>query len=218
MNQQLARDLLQRGRPALVVLDLERGSLDGYGLLETMRRDAELRSIPAIVLTTQALAPREQLRLLDTDVTVLAKGLFTVDETLEQIKQALVGTRKLHRATRRIVYEVVAKICAHYGEPLTRDSLAGIASVSTRHLTRCFNAELGMAPIAFLNRYRIFTAMRLLRTLGRNTSIAEVGRAVGFANSAYFDVVFHREIGLAPGAYRHRYESRDDGQGKPRLP
>lgn len=212
LSQQLARDLLQRVRPALVVLDLEPGTLDGCGLLETMWGDAELRSIPVIVLTTQALALREQLPLPDTGVTVLIKGLFTVDETLGRIKQALAGTRKLHCTTRRIVYEVVAEIHAHYGEPLTRDSLATIASVSTRHLTRCFNTELGMAPMAFLNRYRIFTAMRLLRTSGRSKSIAEVGRSVGFASSAYFDAVFHRETGLAPSAYRHCYERRDDGQ------
>jgi AraC-like DNA-binding protein len=95
----------------------------------------------------------------------------------------------------------------HYAEPLTRDALAKLASVSSRHLTRSFDAEVGMPPMTYLKRYRIHEAMRLLRV--DETSIAEIARAVGFSNNAYFDVVFRREVGLAPSDYRRCHQATE---------
>ena len=46
------------GRPGLVLLDLNLGACDGHEILETIKADAVLRTVPVVVLTTTA-DPRE---------------------------------------------------------------------------------------------------------------------------------------------------------------
>jgi YesN/AraC family two-component response regulator len=207
LDERLALDILQCIRPSLVLLDLMLPSGDGFGMLEAMRLDGGLRNIPVIVLTAQMLAQRDIARLNDAIAAILIQELLTVEETLAHIKQVLARGKKLGSATRRMVREVMAYIHEHYAEPLTRDALANIAAVSSRHLTRCFDAEVGIPPMTYMNRYRIREARRLLRCGER--SIIEIARAVGFSNNAYFDVVFRREVGLAPSDYRQRHQAID---------
>jgi AraC-like DNA-binding protein len=57
-----------------------------------------------------------------------------------------------------------------------------------------------MTPIAYLNRYRITQAKRLLRETDQ--SITEIALTVGFSDSSYFSRVFRRETGLSPDAFR----------------
>jgi AraC-like DNA-binding protein len=190
-----------------VLLNLMTPTVDGFDMLEAMQLDEGLRNVPVIVLTAQMLAQRDIARLSDAITAILIQDLFTVEETLAHIKQVLTGNKKLHRATRHMVHEVMVYIHERYAEPLTRDTLANFATVSSRHLTRCFAAEVGISPIAYLNRYRIREAKRLLR--GGEGIIIEIARAVGFSNNAYFDVVFRREVGLAPSDYRRFHQAGD---------
>ena len=205
LSERLALELLRCTQPALVLLDLMTSNVDGFGMLEAIQWDESLRTVPVIVLTPQMLAQRDIACLSDTIDAILIQELFTVEETLAHIKQALAGNKKLHRTTRRVAREVMVYIHEHYAEPLTRDALANFVAVSSRHLTRCFDTEVGISPMAYLNRYRIREAKRLLRSGERN--IFEIARAVGFSNNAYFDVVFRREVGLAPSGYRRCHQA-----------
>jgi AraC-like DNA-binding protein len=207
LSEQLALELLRCARPALVLLDPMTPNVDGFGLLDAIQLDEGLRHIPVVVLTEQMVAQRDIARLSDVIAAILIQELFTVEETLAHIKQALAGNKKLHRTTRCVAREVMDYIHEHYAEPLTRDALANFAAVSSRHLTRCFDTEVGISPIAYLNRYRIREAKCLLRR--GESSIIEIARSVGFPNHAYFDVVFRREVGLAPSHYRRCHEAGD---------
>ncbi|MBQ3920285.1 MAG: EAL domain-containing protein [Oscillospiraceae bacterium] len=64
-----ALDVIKREKQmlSLVILDLHMPLLDGYGLLEIMRSDGELRRIPVIVLTSETEAEVKSLRLGATD-------------------------------------------------------------------------------------------------------------------------------------------------------
>ena len=57
----------------------------------------------------------------------------------------------------------MAFLHAHYAEPISRQDLARHVGMSEDYLTYCFRQELGMTPIAYLNRYRINQAKQLLR-------------------------------------------------------
>jgi len=210
LDERVAQDILCCIRPSLVLLDPMTPNGDGFGMLEAMRLDERLRTIPVIVLTAQVLTQPDMARLNEESAAILIKGVFTAEEMLIHIKQALAGGKKPGGATRCIVRKTMAYIHEHYSEPLARDALANIAAVSSRHLTRCFNAEVHIPPITYLNRYRIREAKRLLR--GSEKSIIEIARAVGFSNHAYFDVVFRREVGLAPSDYRQRHQAIDHQQ------
>jgi signal transduction histidine kinase/AraC-like DNA-binding protein len=199
-NGRVALDLMRQAPPTLVLLDLMMPELDGMGVLKTMQEDEHLRDIPVIVLTAQTLTQDEMSRMNRGVVSVLSKGVFTADETLAHIDQALARSKRVGSDAQRLVRKVMAFIQEHYPETISRDQLSGYAGVSERHLNRCFQQETGLSPVSYLNRYRIQQAKCLLKEGER--SITEVMALVGFSDSSHFTHVFRRETGVSPREYQ----------------
>jgi transcriptional regulator GlxA family with amidase domain len=84
----------------------------------------------------------------------------------------------------------------------TADSLAAVAGVSPRHLTRLFTAELGTSPARYVERVRLDHAKALL-TAGHG--VAETARAAGFGSAETLRRVFAARFGVPPGHYRARF-------------
>ena len=82
-------ELIRRTRPNLVILDLMMPGLDGFGVVEAMKRDAVLHEIPIIVITAKTLTPTEK-RWLDSQVDGLwEKGSFMDVDLLSHIRKKL---------------------------------------------------------------------------------------------------------------------------------
>jgi signal transduction histidine kinase/AraC-like DNA-binding protein/ABC-type sugar transport system substrate-binding protein len=195
-----ALDALQQERIDLVLLDLVMPQLDGFGVLEVMREKEGMREIPVIVVTGQVLTERDMARLNQGVATVLSKGLFSLEETLAHVDDTLERRRKLSTEAQRLVRQAMAYIHQHYAEPISRADLAHHVALSEDYLTASFRKELGVTPVAYLNRYRVQQARQLLTDTGK--SITEIALEVGFSDSGYFGRVFRREVGLSPEAYR----------------
>ena len=86
-----------------------------------------------------------------------------------------------------------------------RQDLARHVNMAEDYLTSCFHKEVGMAPIAYLNRYRVNQAKLLLKQ--GEASITDIALAVGFVDRGYFSRVFRREVGMSPEAYRREQVS-----------
>jgi AraC-like DNA-binding protein/DNA-binding LytR/AlgR family response regulator len=195
-----ALDVLQRECIDLVLLDLMMPELDGFGVLEAMREKEITREIPVIVLTGQVLTERDMSRLNRGVATVLSKGLFSLEETLAHVDIALERNRKLSGEAQRLVRQAMAYLHEHYADSISRADLARHVALSADYLTFCFRKELGVTPVAYLNRYRVNQAKQLLADPSK--SITEVALEVGFSDSGYFSRVFRREVGISPEAYR----------------
>ncbi len=195
-----ALEMIQRLRPDLVLLDLMMPKLDGFGVLESMRDTDIGREIPVVVLTGKSLSDEDMQRLNHGMASVLAKGIFSADETLAHIKAALSCALKPASEARRIVLTAMAYIHAQYGASISREDIAQHVSVSSRHLNRCFRQELGISPITYLNRYRIRQAKALLQR--GEQSVTAIGLQVGFSSSSYFTRIFKDELGVSPRAYQ----------------
>ncbi|MGC9335035.1 MAG: helix-turn-helix domain-containing protein, partial [Anaerolineae bacterium] len=107
---------------------------------------------------------------------------------------------ELSAQAQRLVRQAMAYIHQHYADPISRADLARHVALSEDYLTSCFRKELGVTPIAYLNRYRVNQAKQLLT--GTSKSVTEIALEVGFSDSGYFSRVFRREVGLSPDAYR----------------
>ncbi|MFN2290482.1 MAG: substrate-binding domain-containing protein [Anaerolineae bacterium] len=195
-----ALERLQREQVDLVMLDLMMPELDGFEVLEAMREKAATRNIPVIVVTGKVLTEGEISRLNRGVATVLSKGLFSFEETLSRVDAALERTRDLSVQAQRLVRQAMAYIHEHYADPISRADLAQHVALSEDYLTACFRKELGVTPIAYLNRYRVHQARQLLTDTGK--TVTEIALSVGFSDSSYFSRVFRREVGLSPEAYR----------------
>ncbi len=192
--------MLEHAHPDLILLDLMMPELDGFGVLEALQSREATRDIPVIVLTARVLNEADMARLNRGVVSVLEKGVLSVDETLARVAGVLTRVDRLGSATRRLVRKAMAYLHEHYAEPLTREQVARYVGASESYLANCFHQELGLSPMTYLNRYRIKQARALLEAGELN--VTEVAFSVGFSDSAYFGRVFQREVGVSPGAYR----------------
>jgi signal transduction histidine kinase/DNA-binding LacI/PurR family transcriptional regulator/CheY-like chemotaxis protein len=204
----LARDgrqalqIIHREQLALVLLDLMMPVLDGFAVLEEMRKIESTRNIPVVVITGQSLTKEDMSRLNLGVASVLGKGMFSVDETLQHLADALAHKRKTGSESQHIALKAMAFIHAFYTEPISRSDVAAHVGLSERHLTRCFHQEVGLTPITYLNRYRVKQAKALLDT--GEKGVTEIAVEVGFSSSSYFTRVFRDEVGVSPRDYlRH---------------
>jgi AraC-like DNA-binding protein len=90
----------------------------------------------------------------------------------------------------------------------TVESLAHEAGLSRAAFARRFARAVGEPPLAYLTRWRMTVAGRLLRE--SNLTLAAVTRRVGYTSEFAFAKAFKRDYGMAPGAYR-RTSSRASG-------
>jgi len=198
-NGREALNILRQEQPDLVLLDLMMPELDGFGVLEAMRDDPATQRIPVVILTAQVLTEDDMARLNRGMISILSKGLFSTEETLQHIETMLAHRRKTVLEVQRLVHKAMALIHTRYMDTLTRGEIAAHVGLSERHLTRCFQQEVGVTPMTYLNRYRIQQAKALLDA--GDMGITEVAMAVGFSSGGYFTRVFRQEIGVSPREY-----------------
>ncbi|MBI4460935.1 MAG: helix-turn-helix transcriptional regulator [Acidobacteria bacterium] len=89
---------------------------------------------------------------------------------------------------------------AHLHENLHLEEIADVLQMSPYHFGRLFKQSTGLTPHQYLVRQRIMKAKELLAEDG--SSIAEIGRLLGFASHAHFTTVFRKLTGITPREYR----------------
>jgi threonine synthase len=84
-----ALEFIRQQKPDLVVMDLMMPEMDGFTLLELLKKDPDLAHIPVVVVTAKELVPEERRRLSGMIQQLLQKGTFLDDELLSEINKAL---------------------------------------------------------------------------------------------------------------------------------
>ncbi|MGW7069044.1 AraC family transcriptional regulator [Streptomyces sp. NPDC054855] len=84
----------------------------------------------------------------------------------------------------------------------TVESLAARAGLSRAAFARRFAALVGEPPMAYLTRWRMTTAARMLRE--SDAPLTTVAARTGYGSEFAFAKAFKREYGLAPGGYRRQ--------------
>ncbi len=193
--------LMRNVLPDLVLLDLMMPEMDGFGVLKAMQDEQMLCNMPVIILSAQVLTRREMDRMNQRVAAVLGKGLFSAKETITRIESALSRNKRLGSESQRLVHHGMAYIHEHFREPISRADIANHLAVNEQYLSRCFNREVGFGPMAYLSRYRIQQAKRLLE-MG-TMSITQVALEIGFSSQSYFSRIFQQETGITPSDYQN---------------
>lgn len=103
---------------------------------------------------------------------------------------------------RRLVDEITDEPSGRLTGGHTVESLAARASLTTRHLRRLFQSELGLSPAAFVEQTRT-EAGRMLLEQGAN--VTEAAREAGFGSDEAFRRAFHQAHGITPSTYQARF-------------
>ena len=81
--------VIQTQPPDAVILDLFMPDLDGFSLLENIRRDPMTKDIPVLVITGGDLTEEQKQRLAQFEQDMLKKELLTAEDLLDSLHSAL---------------------------------------------------------------------------------------------------------------------------------
>jgi AraC-like DNA-binding protein len=105
------------------------------------------------------------------------------------------------RAAQAQIARAVDLIHSTFQDDLSLNDLASAAAMSRFHFVRCFKAQVGVTPYAYLLQVRLRTAALWLRSSSR--SVTEIALACGFPSSSRFSEAFARQYHCSPSVYRH---------------
>lgn len=100
------------------------------------------------------------------------------------------------------VRRAMAHLGEHHRRPLRMDGVAAAVGCSPSRLAHLFRAQIGLAPMRWLEEHRIARARELLLVGGQ--TLAAIGAEVGLPEPAYFARVFRRRSGCSPREFRAR--------------
>jgi transcriptional regulator GlxA family with amidase domain len=133
-----------------------------------------------------------------------ARALLLEIGRASQVPFAIFEYQKHHKDNE--ILEVQKFMEEHYDGEINMRQLAGKAGMSLRNFKRRFRGATGESPLAYLQRYRIERAKRLLENQAHN--ISEVSYRVGYENVDFFRNLFKRHTRMSPNTYRQRLLKR----------
>ncbi len=111
-------------------------------------------------------------------------------------------------ASARIVQASVALIDDGFLEERSLELLAGRIGVTSRHLRRVFEAELGVSPVEYAQTQRLLLAKRLLTDTA--LPVTEIAFASGFASVRRLNALFSERYRMAPSRLRAGRATQQD--------
>ncbi len=198
-NGEEALRMLGENTPALVILDLLMPHVNGFEVLDEMRRNPNTRSVPVIVISGKMLNFNDIQRLDYTGVCVQGKQALTESE-LGSYLQARLSEGQISSSNSPLLRQALAYLEQNYTRPITRKDVADAVNVSENYFTEVFRQEMHLTPWEYLSRLRIRAACQML--LDTDDSIKAVAMRIGYNDPAYFTRVFHKMIGVSPRNYR----------------
>ncbi len=134
----------------------------------------------------------------NTDSIVVEVVRYVLDNRLfvEQL-----ATNSTYFKDPRLI-NIFAYIKEHLGGDLSNKVLAGVANVSEDYVGQYFKMLTGINPQDYIEYQRMEKAVSLLRTTKK--SIREIGREVGYKDTAYFCRRFKMMFGIPAGKMRRR--------------
>lgn len=93
------------------------------------------------------------------------------------------------------------------------EELAKAVHMSRSQFALRFKAAAGVAPLTYLQQWRMRLAEQGLRE--GSASVSELGRTLGYASESAFSNAFKRRMGMSPTAYRSRFADGERPAARP---
>ena len=183
--------------PDLIVVD----SIYDFDV-QQLRRNENFRFIPVLILSENlSLLTRFSDMLNLPRVMICSLHLIENPEVKKRIRQILESRKSfLPPKTSSIVKLSLRFIEDRFAENITREMIAKNVGSCADYLSRVFKKEMGLNLWDYVMAVRVSEAKILLERTG--LSVKEIAAKTGFRDPSYFNRVFRREFGLAPGSIR----------------
>lgn len=216
---QAAWELLQNGesKPDLIISDVMMPEMDGFTLLEKLKQDPALFSIPVVMLTARA-EMADKLRALTIGVDDYLTKPFVPEELRVRVKNLLTRLHQRQQpdeeipkteapepavspADLRWLQEVEAILRREINN--TQYNLFDLSdelALSERQLNRRIKRITGLSPNKYIREIKLAHARQMLES-GEVGTVAEAAYAVGFDTPHYFTRLYEERFGKRPADY-----------------
>lgn len=124
------------------------------------------------------------------------------------VVQALTKADSLRRKQQmERLNQVIVYIESHYIEPVDNQRLADMVYLSKDRFEHLFRERIGVAPLQYINDFRLKKAMRLIKS--SQLSITEIATAVGFQDYNHFGRLFRKCYGCTPTQAKKQIETAE---------
>lgn len=210
------------GFPSLILSDLMMPIMDGFELLEQVKADKKLSSIPFVMLTARAEL-KDKLKALRIGVDDYLTKPFKEEElkvrinnllsNFEERREYLMSEQPNHSALQKedlpetseadrkwlenLEKTIIEEIEHHY---FSVDYLAEKIGVKRDKLFKKTKALTGLTPNKYVRAVRLQLAKELLESKKYGT-VKEVAHKVGFQKIEYFSSLYKKQFGKLPSEY-----------------
>lgn len=210
---------LKENRPHLIISDAMMPEMDGFQLLEHLKKDPEMRQLPFIMLTARS-GKDDRLKALRLAVDDYITKPFDQDELMIRSCNLIDNLQnRIHWNTSQAEedVEILDKRLTAEDEELVRklqdyvlenikdtqlhiQDLADHVAMSERQLRRKLTASTGLSPNEFVMEVRLQRAYQLL-VAGDVTKLAHLASEVGIGTPSYLTTQFFKRFGKKPSVF-----------------
>lgn len=210
-NGKEAIEAIEYEKPSLIISDVMMPVMDGFELVEHLKKNSSTELIPVILLTANAMM-EAKLKGLEYGATDYITKPFEARELVLKVANILKERKKLTQSilTTPALDEPISEdeaflrnlrnvVDEHLDTPkLSVDKLAGLLFISKSTLQRRIKRIAGKNANEFVNDYKMECAKQMLENRVGNAS--EVAKRVGFSSLSYFSQSFKKHYGVNPKA------------------
>lgn len=211
-------EVVRKYNPDLLICDIKMPKMDGIEMLKQLREEkndvrvifltaygefAYAQSACKLLASDYLLKPFQDGELEDavrrvTEKIAAEQGRGAGDEAGKPANLVLKSGDKS-----KYVMGALEFISEHYGDTdISVGMIAESLGISADHLSHIFKKETDYTVMAYITRFRMRNACRLLEDC--RAKVYEVAEQVGYRDIAYFSSTFKKIVGVSPSEYQDR--------------
>lgn len=203
-NGEEGLEAIHKYRPDLVICDIRMPKMDGIEMVTELRNEGNETYV--IFLTAyDDFAYAQNAVKLETAVLSIKKR---VEERQSQggreHEENVLAHASIQKGEKsKYVTEAMNYIMEHYADSdIGVRKIAESLGLSEGHLSHTFKKETEYTINAYITRYRVRVAMKLLQNC--RYKVYEVAEMVGYKDITYFSTIFKKIAGVTPSEYQDR--------------
>ncbi len=214
-----ALEAVHKYNPDLIICDIRMPQMDGIEMLKKLREEKNEVYVVFLTAYSDFQYAQSALKLSASDYLLKPYEEGELEQTLLNIKTQLEQKQTYGNETQeedvlsqtalkrgdksKYVMEALNYISENYqNQEISVVMIADSLGLSDGHLSHIFKKETDYTLNAYITRYRIRAAMKLLKNC--RYKVYEVAEMVGYRDINYFSTTFKKIVGVNPSEYQDR--------------
>lgn len=210
-NGREALKVLERDRIDLVLTDLMMPWMDGFDLIEEMKKNDRFKQVPIMVVSART-TEEDRLKILDQGVNNFLSKPFNPKELKRRISNILMeksnGVASWDQVVKdknilsNIEQDTLTKLNQFIVDriddsTLTIDEIANELNASRSKSINLVKSLTGKTPLAYIKSIRMEYVAHLIST-GKVKNTSEAAKSIGMGNATQFANQYHKHFGRKP--------------------